>query len=132
MSVMEEFIATWGTAMREVSLGGFAVYALVNVWKRLLEMANQHRLDSQAKDAGHRDELKERDDRHRQETRELIDKHQHEMAEVVSRNMDEHRERNRVQTKLAMAVAVAFSEHGIATPDPYPDVDEHGRKDPRG
>lgn len=129
---MEDFLATWGTTIREVSVGGFAVYALFHVWRRLLEMSNQHRLDSQAKDADHRDELKERDDRHRQETRELIEKHQHEMAEVVSRNMDEHRERNRVQTKLAMAVAVTFSTHSLAVPDPYPDVDEQGRKDPRG
>lgn len=128
---MVEFLEAWGGSLREVGLGGFAVYALLNVWKRLLAMSDQHRQDALSSAQAHRDELKERDDRHRQEMREMQEKHQRELADIVSRNMDEHRERNRVQTKMAMAVAHAYARNGGRADDPYPDVDDRGRRDPR-
>lgn len=128
---MEEFIATWGTAIREVSVGGFAIYALVKVWQRLLSMSDRHRLDSQEKDAAHRLELKEQGDLHRQEMRDQEDRHREVMQNVVSRNMDEHRERNRINTKMVMATAHAFAVNGQKAPDPYPSIDDMGRTDPR-
>ena len=128
---MGEFISEWGEALSQIGLGGFAVYALVNVWNRLIAMSDQHRLDTSARETAHREELKARDDIHRQEMRELQDKHQEEITNIVIRNMDEHRERNRVQMKLGMAVAKAYALHGEEEPDPYPNINEYGEDDPR-
>lgn len=128
---VNEFLNEWAETLSQIGLGGFAVYALVNVWNRLIKMSDQHREDTSSRETAHRDELKQRDDIHRQEMRETQDKHQKEITSIVIRNMDEHRERNRVQMKLGMAVAEAYAKHAKKTPDPYPDIDEVGRDDPR-
>jgi hypothetical protein len=128
---MGEFVAEWGEALSQIGLGGFAVYALVNVWNRLIKMSDEHREDTSARETAHRNEIKERDDKHRQEMRELQDKHQDEITNIVIRNMDEHQDRNRVQVLLGMSVARAFALNGLEAPDPFPGVDESGRTDPR-
>ena len=128
---MIEFLGEWGEALSQLGLGGFAVYALVNVWNRLIIMTDQHRVDASAREASHRTELKTRDDQHRQEMREQEDRHREVMRDVVSRNMDEHRERNRVQTNLAIGVATAYAINGHEPPNPYPNIDDQGRNDPR-
>jgi ABC-type nickel/cobalt efflux system permease component RcnA len=128
---MGEFLKEYGEVLSQVGLGGFAVYALVNVWNRLIAMSDAHRQDTSARETAHREELKSRDDIHRQEMRELQERHDREKSELVSRNMDEHRERNRVQVMLAMSVAAAYAVNGGKAPDPYPDIDETGKSDPR-
>ena len=128
---MNEFLAEWAETLSQVGLGGFAIYALVNVWNRLIKMSDQHREDTSTRETSHREELKTRDDKHRQEMREQEDRHRDVMQAVVSRNMDEHRDRNRVQTMLGMKVAEAYAKNGKECPNPYPDMDDAGRDDPR-
>lgn len=128
---MAEFLKEWWDVLSQLGLGGFAVYALVHVWNRLIAMSDAHRLDTSARETAHREELKTRDDMHRQELKEMQNRHQQEMSELIQRNMDEHRERNRVQVMLGMTVAEAWALNGRSAPKPYPDVDESGREDPR-
>jgi hypothetical protein len=128
---MTEFMKEWGEVLSQIGLGGFAVYALVNVWNRLIIMSDTHRVDTSSRETAHRDELKERDDIHRKEMREIEDRHRKVIQELVGRNMDEHRERNRVQMLLGMAVAKAYSLNGKKAPDPYPGINEAGKDDPR-
>lgn len=128
---MDEMIKDWAETLSQVGLGGFAVYALVNVWGRLIKMSDQHREDTSRSESAHREELKARDDLHRKEMREQEERHRQAMQDVVNRNMDEHRERNRVQMMLGMSVAEAYAKNGRKAPKPYPDIDEQGRNDPR-
>lgn len=128
---MGEFLKEYGEVLSQMGLGGFAVYALVNVWNRLIKMSDQHREDTSARETAHREELKARDDMHRQEMREQEDRHRQTVQDLVQRNMDEHRERNRVQVMLGMTVAEAFALNGSKAPDPYPHIDETGKDDPR-
>lgn len=139
---MEELIAQYARLAGEVGLAGAACYALVRVWGRLIEQADIHRKDTAEQDRIHREEIKALESRHREdliamEERHRADllqlhrEHRENVAEIVSRNMDEHRERNRVQTKMGMATAEAFVANGLRPPDPYPNIDEAGREDPR-
>lgn len=128
---MSEFFTEWGEALSQFGLGGFAVYALVNVWNRLIKQADNHRKNTSERESAHREELKSRDDQHRKEMREVQERHSKEMKDLVQRNMDEHRERNRVQVMLGMSVAEAFTKNGQKVPVPYPDVDDSGKDDPR-
>lgn len=115
-----EFLNEWGETLGKIGAGGAAVVALYYVWNRLISMADQHRLDNAAREKAHRGEIKD-----------LQERHEREKSEIVSRNLDIHAERERVQVRLAMAVASALASVGRQAPDPYPGVDEFGREDPR-
>lgn len=128
---MQEWIEAWGPILREVGLGGFAVYALYNVWNRLIAMSDIHRVDSQKKDKEHRSELAELERKHVAEIGKLNEDHRTNVIELVMRNMDEHRDRNRVMVLGWKATAEAFAKNGEEAPDPYPDVDDAGKADPR-
>jgi hypothetical protein len=128
---MHEFFEAWGSTLREIGLGGFAVYALLNVWKRLLEMTDIHRVDSQKKDKEHRAELGELERKHVENINKLNAEHRANVMELILRNMDEHRERNRVMVLGWRATAEAFARNDSESPDPYPDVDIMGKDDPR-
>lgn len=128
---MAEFFKEWWDVLAQAGIGGFACLALWHVWNRLVTLSDKYREMNSEREKAHRAELLERDDVHRQEMKELQERHDREKSEIVARNMDEHRERNRVQTKLAMAVARAYALNGDKAPDPYPDVDGDGRRDPR-
>lgn len=139
---MEELITQYARLAGELGLAGAACYALVRVWKQMIGRADQHRSDTAEQDRIHRSEIKDleqrhRDDliameqRHREDLMTLHREHRTEVGEIVQRNMDEHRERNRVQVMMGMETARAFTVNGVNPPNPYPQIDEHGREDPR-
>lgn len=139
---MGEFMKEWAETLSQIGLGGFAVYALVNVWNRLIKMSDQHRQDNTERDKEHKKEVLEMAKQQREEIASIERKHVEELAnlnrehrkevqELVIRNMDEHRDRNRVQVMLGMETAKAFTTNRLESPDPYPDIDESGRDDPR-
>jgi len=128
---MEEIITQYARLAGEVGLAGASCYALVRVWQQMIAQADNHRKDSAAQDSIHREEIKLLEQRHREDLIVLNREHRDHVGEIVSRNMDEHRERNRVQTKMAMEVAEAFALSGQKAQDPYPSIDAQGREDPR-
>lgn len=139
---MEELISQYARLAGEVGLAGAACYALVRVWRQMIAQSDQHRKDTAGQDQTHREEIKalesrhredliQMEQRHREDLKQLHREHRDSVSDIVSRNMDEHRERNRVQTKMGMETARAFALHGIEAPNPYPNVDDAGREDPR-
>ena len=128
---MEEMVHQYARLVGEVGLAGAACYALVKVWARMITQSDQHRKDTAEQDKVHREEIKDLEKQHRADLMTLNREHREHVGEIVSRNMDEHRERNRVQTVSLMATAEAFTAHGLKSPNPYPNIDESGREDPR-
>jgi len=128
---MEEMVHQYARLVGEVGLAGAACYALVRVWIQMITQADHHRQDTAAQDKVHREEIKDLEKQHRADLMTLNREHRDHVGEIVGRNMDEHRERNRVQVMMGMVTAEAFTKHGLKFPDPYPNIDESGREDPR-
>jgi hypothetical protein len=139
---MEELITSYARLAGELGLAGAASFALVRVWQQMIAQADNHRKDAAAQDTVHREEIKALEQRHREDLISLEQKHREDLmtlhresrdniGEIVMRNMASHEERNRVQTMLGMWVAEAFTANGVKVPDPYPNIDEAGREDPR-
>ena len=128
---MEEMVHQYARLVGEVGLAGTACYALVRVWIQMITQSDQHRQDTAAQDKVHREEIKDLEKQHRDDLTTLNREHRAHVGEIVGRNMDEHRERNRGQVMMGMEVAQAAIAMGTAIPNPYPNIDEAGREDPR-
>lgn len=128
---MEEIVHQYARLAGEVGLAGAACYALVRVWNRMIELVDQHRKDAAEQDRIHRDEIKALEQRHREDLMALNREHRDNVNAIIERNMDEHRERNRVMVLGWRETAAAFQSNGQTSPNPYPTVDEMGKEDPR-
>ena len=128
---MEDLIVQYGRLVGEIGLAGAACYALVRVWQQMIKQADDHRKDTAEQDKVHRDEIKALEQKHREDLISLNREHRDHVASIVERNMDEHRERNRVQVLGWRETAAAFMANGLHAPNPYPHVDEMGKEDPR-
>ena len=128
---MEELITQYARLAGELGLAGAACYALVRVWQQMIAQAEIHRKESGEQNEAHRESTKLLEQRHRDDLLSINREHRDNVSDLVSRNMDEHRERNRVQTRLAMETARAFTSHNLVAPNPYPNIDDSGKEDPR-
>lgn len=106
-------------------------YALVRVWQQMIKQADDHRKDSATQDRSHREEVKDLGKQHRDDLTSLNREHRDHVASIIERNMDEHRERNRVVVLGWRETAAAFQANGQKSPHPYPRVDDEGKEDPR-
>lgn len=118
----------YGRLVGEVGLAGFAILAVKHLWNRLVEQADKHRQDMMAQAEVHRDELAKLEERHANQLAELNREHRAETRELVIRNMDEHRERNRVIVTLVQGNTIALARVGEKLPELYPDIDISGKK----
>lgn len=118
----------YGRLVGEVGLAGFAILAVKHLWNRLLEQSDVHRKDAISQGEIHRAELGKIEERHSDQLAELNREHRAEMTELVIRNMDEHRERNRVIVTLVQGNTVALAQVGERMPELYPNIDINGRK----
>jgi hypothetical protein len=125
---MEEVLAQYGRLVGEIGLAGFAILAVKHLWNRLLEQSDIHRRDSLAQGEVHRAELGKIEERHANQMAELNREHRAETQGLVIRNMDEHRERNRVIVMLVQGNTDALTRLGEKLPELYPRIDINGRK----
>lgn len=138
-SGMEEILQQYGRLVGEVGLAGFSIMAVKHLWNRLVEQADKHRADMMDQGEVHRAELAKLEERHAAQLSEVADRHSTLMAELnrehraetrdlVVRNMDEHRERNRVIVTLVQGNTIALARVGEKLPELYPDIDISGKK----
>ena len=124
---MEDAIHQYARLLGEVGLAGAACFALYRVWLRMIEQSDQHRKDTTEQDKVHREEVRVIEQRHREDMISLNREHRDNVTAIVSRNMDEHRERNRVAVLGWRETAAAFAKNGLPSPNPYPHVSEDGK-----